>query len=1181
MKIFWPVLRSLIAALTSIIIYVPAAMGQWSPLPVVTTQHIHSVDYASSGDIWLGSNNRVFFSNNGGTNFTQITPIKDPNNVQIIGTITDLIYTGGGSAAATGLFYLGNDELLLHTSNNGTTWDMVSSNNTVGLPRFLNALDRSGNNMIATGNNGRIAHSANNGVSWNFVSSGTSAYIADVKYLSADTVLAAGDAVILRSVNGGQTWSVNTGYPGFFHTVSAGLNKTYITAEYSDILLRSADNGLTFDSILLPFETSGAMFAISDDTLLLTSDTAMYITRNGGQHWEYYNIPSFQPVYMIDVNGNNAIAVGENGFAIRHNTISASTTLPVADFSFAGPPYCTGTTLSLTNHTVNVPGYTYEWKLDNQVFNNQYNAVLNMTTAGSYTITLRVTNSAGSVTISKPITIIGHDLTSFTVNPFANTVCTGSRASFIIPNSQTGVTYQLRKGFTSEGAAVTGNGDTITFNSTSPVLSSTVFNIKAIKSNVCFTDSLIEYITIDTLNSSLKPLCIPTATGILGISNFTLGSINNSSVAGNNIGYTDFSCLYNTPLVVGQATPLTVTVNHSSGRIIIWIDLDSSGTFTTPAEEILSAGFNNVYNGTITIPASYQLFNVPLRLRIGYSWTGNSFYHCASGTGVEFEDYSVTVVPAPVAPVASFTPVPTVTCNTSILFNNTTYNATSYQWDFGDGTTSTVLKPTHIYTTSGTYTVTLIAVNTTGSDTISQQISINNPLQPVPAQCSPTAYTLSCTFSEIAYVGIQGLTQQHSSTNGLYEDYTCTKQFNLIRGNTYTMAIGGTGNCTGWISAWVDFNGNGVFTDTLERIIPGAFGMGCPATLATLDIPDLALLHTPLRMRILSHHTSTITGPCMAICGQYEEYSIILDTLASFFPGFTVSKGTTCINSPVQFTNTSINASIYSWNFGDGNTSSLENPVHAYTSPGIYNVKLTVCDSVHCDSIIQFNVVTVYPLHFSQTATICPGQSFSVGSNTYTAQGTYTDTLTASYGCDSIMITTLNLSSFSQIILNPAGNVSICRGDSVVITAPPGLSSWQWYRNGILIPGASQQSYTAKIRGNYNCAANHNLTCRDTSVTTTVNVTCLSINPPAWRNMEELNKIPLDIFPNPGQTLFKINSPAGFLRILNELGQEMLSWDSPGGTHETDLGNLPAGIYFLQFKADEAVSVRRFIILKN
>jgi PKD repeat protein len=43
------------------------------------------------------------------------------------------------------------------------------------------------------------------------------------------------------------------------------------------------------------------------------------------------------------------------------------------------------------------------------------------------------------------------------------------------------------------------------------------------------------------------------------------------------------------------------------------------------------------------------------------------------------------------------------------VFRNTTLAGQTFSWNFGDGTTSTAINPTHLYNTPGTYTVKLVA----------------------------------------------------------------------------------------------------------------------------------------------------------------------------------------------------------------------------------------------------------------------------------------------------------------------------------------------------------------------------------------------------------------------------------------------------------------------------------------
>lgn len=59
-----------------------------------------------------------------------------------------------------------------------------------------------------------------------------------------------------------------------------------------------------------------------------------------------------------------------------------------------------------------------------------------------------------------------------------------------------------------------------------------------------------------------------------------------------------------------------------------------------------------------------------------------------------------------------------------VIITNSTTNATTYAWDFGDGTTSTVANPSHTYTSEGDFVITLTASNGCGSTVFTQSLTI-------------------------------------------------------------------------------------------------------------------------------------------------------------------------------------------------------------------------------------------------------------------------------------------------------------------------------------------------------------------------------------------------------------------------------------------------------------------------
>ncbi len=85
-----------------------------------------------------------------------------------------------------------------------------------------------------------------------------------------------------------------------------------------------------------------------------------------------------------------------------------------------------------------------------------------------------------------------------------------------------------------------------------------------------------------------------------------------------------------------------------------------------------------------------------------------------------------------------------------------------------------------------------------------------------------------------------------------------------------------------------------------------------------------------------------------------------------------------------------------------------------YTSSG--NYIYTLYNQQGCDSVMLLDLQIIPAVFQSQQVSICNGNTFQVGANTYSNSGTYIDTLTSTSGCDSIVTTVLNVISCSGIL---------------------------------------------------------------------------------------------------------------------------------------------------------------------
>lgn len=315
-------------------------------------------------------------------------------------------------------------------------------------------------------------------------------------------------------------------------------------------------------------------------------------------------------------------------------------------------------------------------------------------------------------------------------------------------------------------------------------------------------------------------------------------------------------------------------------------------------------------------------------------------------------------------PITDFISNTSSTCSGTISFFDQTSNTpTSWLWDFGDGNTSTLQNPSHTYTTSGNFSVELTTTNPYGSDTklYPNLIQVNlSSLNPIPPSCIPNTQVTTAGFG-ISEVKFGNLHKFSGNASEGYADFTCDSTL-LYIGKTYDfLAVhsapsSNSHNC----KAWIDYNNDGIFDIINEEV---ATGTSADSTIASIQIPNNAITGTPIRMRVIADFSllGAISSPCAdPQYGQAEDYTLYFeqDTQPPIVD-FSSNKTYTC-DGVIQFSDLSSNGPYaWYWEFGDGATAISQNPVHTYSSNGVYDVTLIATNLFGTDTLIKTQLIEV------------------------------------------------------------------------------------------------------------------------------------------------------------------------------------------------------------------------------
>lgn len=289
--------------------------SQWTTVNVGTSDDLSAIEFKGS-TIFLGGHNFVK-SIDGGANWN-VYPLLDDLDFPIFSSeLYDIHFFDQNTGVATGFIVTANSEVILRTTNGGLNWSFVNVNNGGNWPRLLNDIDFPTSSIgFAVGTNGRLLKSVNAGQTWSSLASGTTKELFAVHFMSASTGIVVGDGLILKTTNGGNSWTT-VNYPGVTFSDIHFINANVGMVSGSGGLLKTTNGGDSWTQI--PGSLGGALYLVNQDTIF-TGGYGIYESVNGGNY--FLPQPSANGIVneLDFFNGTIGYAVGEDGFVTRTAT---------------------------------------------------------------------------------------------------------------------------------------------------------------------------------------------------------------------------------------------------------------------------------------------------------------------------------------------------------------------------------------------------------------------------------------------------------------------------------------------------------------------------------------------------------------------------------------------------------------------------------------------------------------------------------------------------------------------------------------------------------------------------------------------------------------------------------------------------------------------------------------------
>lgn len=342
-----------------------------------------------------------------------------------------------------------------------------------------------------------------------------------------------------------------------------------------------------------------------------------------------------------------------------------------------------------------------------------------------------------------------------------------------------------------------------------------------------------------------------------------------------------------------------------------------------------------------------------------------------------FVDYDTVVVVISESPKADFT-VDNVCDKVSAIFDNTSVYGSgnlSYAWDLGDGNTSTVENPTHLYANPGRYLVSLY-VEGLGKCNSSIEKYINVLPNPVASFDIPTS---SCQFNPVLITNTSSIAYSKMGYSWDFNDNQAGKEFST----NPTYAFKGVGVKTVKLNVESEFG----CVDSSEKTIEIVEGIDINFTNSELceglevsfsDNSNISSGSNPKYIWNIdgdAYSNSSVNHGFSSPGFKQVSLQIELDNgckastqkdiVVGFRPNVEFEAYSACLGEGLQLENTTtitVGTPKYTWDMGDGNTFNNRIPSHQYAAAGSFTITLIATDVNGACPDTATQIVQINPL---------------------------------------------------------------------------------------------------------------------------------------------------------------------------------------------------------------------------